>query len=64
MQYYRPYVVDNGALVVVIVADVDVKEDVGEEDYDQISKDLNVRVKEDIENIAYCFFYITPKFSY
>lgn len=48
----------------IIVADIDVKEDVVEDDYTQISNDLNTRVKKDMHDIVYCFFYITPKFAY
>jgi divalent metal cation (Fe/Co/Zn/Cd) transporter len=48
----------------IIIADIDVREDVHEEQYQTIQKDLEKRVMETIPNIAYCGFYITPKFAY
>ncbi len=48
----------------IIVADIDVKEEVSENDFTQISKDLESQAMKDISNIAYCSFYITPKFAY
>jgi len=49
---------------VIIVADIDLGEDVNVDEPDRISKDLEMRVKKEIQNILYCNFYITPKFSY
>jgi cation diffusion facilitator family transporter len=49
---------------VIIVADIDVKEEVAEGEFSQISEDLESRVMEEIPNVAYCSFYITPKFAY
>jgi len=49
---------------IIIVADIDVKEDVPESEFDQISEDLELKVSREIPNIAYCQFYITPKFAY
>jgi len=39
-------------------------EDVPESEFEKISKDLESRVAEDISNIAYYAFYITPKSAY
>jgi cation diffusion facilitator family transporter len=49
---------------IIIVADIDVKEDVPESEFNQISEDLELKVSREIPNIAYCQFYITPKFAY
>jgi divalent metal cation (Fe/Co/Zn/Cd) transporter len=49
---------------IIIIADIDVKEDVPESEFEKISKDLESRVAKDIRNIAYCAFYVTPKFAY
>jgi hypothetical protein len=46
------------------VADIDVTEDVPESDFSQIAEDLESRVRKEIQNIAYCKFYVTPKFAY
>ena len=49
---------------IVIVADIDVAEEVLEAEFEAIASDLESRVKATIPNIAYSQFYITPKFSY
>jgi len=49
---------------IIIVADIDVLEDVPESEFNRISKDLELRAIKKIPNIAYCKFYITPKFAY
>lgn len=48
----------------IIVADIDVHEDTPEADYNQISSEVSARIHGEIPNIAYCFFYITPKYAY
>jgi cation diffusion facilitator family transporter len=49
---------------IVIVADISTSEDVAEDQFDQLSEDLEARVIERIPNVAYCSFYVTPKFAY
>jgi len=49
---------------IIILADIDVREDVPESEFNQISEDLETKVSKEIPNIAYCKFYITPKFAY
>jgi hypothetical protein len=49
---------------IIIVADIDSREDVTDDKFSQISKDLGLQVKKEIQNVLYCNFYITPKFSY
>ena len=49
---------------IIIVADIDSREDVTDNKFSQISKDLGLQVKKEIQNVLYCNFYITPKFSY
>jgi divalent metal cation (Fe/Co/Zn/Cd) transporter len=48
----------------VIVADIDVAEEVPEAEFESIAGDLESQVKATIPNIAYSQFYVTPKFSY
>jgi cation diffusion facilitator family transporter len=48
----------------IILADIDVADDVTESEYDDLKKRLNIKCMEKIPNIAYCSFYITPKFAY
>jgi cation diffusion facilitator family transporter len=49
---------------VIIVADIDLADDVNVEESSRISKNLEIHVKKEIQNVLYCSFYITPKFSY
>ena len=49
---------------IVIVADIDVTEEVPEAEFEAIASDLESQVKVTIPNIAYSQFYVTPKFSY
>ncbi len=49
---------------IIIVADIDLIEEMTEDRFSQISKDLEVNVKKEIQNVIYCSFYITPKFAY
>jgi cation diffusion facilitator family transporter len=49
---------------IIIVADIDVTEDVAEREFSQIARDLEARVMEEIQKVAYCSFYITPKYAY
>ena len=48
----------------IIVADINMKEEVAEGQFSQISEDLEARIMEEITNIAYCSFYVTPRFAY
>lgn len=49
---------------IIIVADIDVSEDVPESEFDRIAGDLESRVEKEFPNLAYSRFYVTPKFSY
>jgi cation diffusion facilitator family transporter len=49
---------------VIIAADIDVEEEVPEAEFDSIASALETQVKRVIQNVAYCSFYITPKFAY
>lgn len=49
---------------IIILADIDTAEDVPEKEFEAIASDLESRVKTEIPNVAYCGFYVTPRFSY
>ncbi len=49
---------------IIIVADIDLVEETTEDKFSQISKELAAHVMKEIQNVAYCSFYITPKFAY
>jgi len=62
--YHDFRVVAESSRRIIIVADIDVAEEVPETEFETIAKDLEARVKATIPNIAYSVFYVTPKFSY
>ena len=49
---------------IIIAADLDVAENVDETDHERIKKELEQRVLDSIPGVAYCSFYITPRFAY
>lgn len=49
---------------IIILADIDVAEDVPEKEFETIASELESQVNRAIPNIAYCGFYVTPKFAY
>jgi cation diffusion facilitator family transporter len=62
--YHDFRVVAESSRRIIIVADIDVAEEVPETEFEAIATDLESRVKATIPNIAYSVFYVTPKFSY
>ncbi|MBL7082002.1 MAG: cation transporter [Candidatus Aminicenantes bacterium] len=64
IDYHDFRVISESRERIIIAADIDVKEDIPESEFKQISKDLESEVSKKIPNIAYCVFYITPKFAY
>lgn len=57
-------VVSGSEEKIIIVADIDVNEDVPESEFDEIAADLEKRTHRMVPNLAYCSFYVTPKFAY
>ncbi len=49
---------------IIIAADIDVKEEVPESEFNSLTYLLEEKVMAEIPNVAYCVFYITPKFAY
>jgi divalent metal cation (Fe/Co/Zn/Cd) transporter len=49
---------------IIILADINVAEEVPEAEFEAIAANLESQVKATIPNIAYSQFYVTPKFSY
>ncbi len=62
--YHDFRVVAESAERIIIVADIDVAEEVPEGESEAIASNLESQVKATIPNIAYSKFYVTPKFSY
>jgi cation diffusion facilitator family transporter len=49
---------------IIIAADLDVKEDIPESEFEPLADLLEEKVMDAIPNVAYCAFYVTPKFAY
>lgn len=64
MSYHDFRIIAESRERIIIVADIDVREDIPEDEFTQISKDLETQVMKAIPNVAYCAFYVTPKFAY
>ena len=48
----------------VIIADIDTAENVPQSEFESLAEKLNLKCVEKIPGIAYCSFYITPKYAY
>jgi cation diffusion facilitator family transporter len=48
----------------IIVADIDAAEEIPESEFSRLAERLNTKCMEKIPNIAYCTFYVTPKYAY
>jgi len=57
-------VVSGSKNMKIIVADIDVAEKVPESEFEKISNNLAIKCSEEIPDIAYCTFYVTPKYAY
>jgi divalent metal cation (Fe/Co/Zn/Cd) transporter len=64
MGYHDFRVVAESENRIIVIADIDVAEDVHEAEFESIASALETRVKTAIKNVAYCAFYVTPKFAY
>ncbi|UCE40982.1 MAG: cation transporter [Candidatus Aminicenantes bacterium] len=62
--YHDFRVVAESKKMKIIVADIDTAEKLPESEFDRLAKKLNVKCIEKIPDIAYCSFYITPKYAY
>lgn len=62
--YHDFRVIAESAEKIIIAADLDVAEGVDESDHEHIVKNLEHMVLETIPGVAYCSFYITPRFAY
>ncbi len=64
VDYHDFRVVAASTEKIVLVADIDVREDVPESEFKKIAQGLEKLAIEKIPNIEYCQFYITPKYAY
>jgi divalent metal cation (Fe/Co/Zn/Cd) transporter len=64
LDYHAFRVIGESPERIIIAADIDAAEDIPEREFDRIAAELETRVMERIPNVAYCTFYVTPKFAY
>ena len=64
ISYHDFRVIEGTKERIIIVADIDLAENVAEDKFLQILEDLDIQVKKEIKKVLYGHFYITPKFSY
>ncbi len=64
VDYHDFRIIAESRKKIIIAADIDVSEDVPESEFRQISEVLESRISKEISNVAYCVFYVTPKFAY
>jgi cation diffusion facilitator family transporter len=62
--YHDFRVVKESERRIIIVADIDVKEEIRESSFQEIALTLEKNALKVIPNLAYCSFYVTPKFAY
>jgi divalent metal cation (Fe/Co/Zn/Cd) transporter len=58
------FVIGESPERIIIAADIDAAEKISEHEFERIADELGARVMERIPNVAYCTFYVTPKFAY
>ncbi|MGD8966368.1 MAG: cation diffusion facilitator family transporter [Anaerolineae bacterium] len=64
LDYHAFRVIGESPERIIIAADIDAAEDIPEREFDRIAAELETRAMERIPNVAYCTFYVTPKFAY
>ena len=62
--YHDFRIVSYSPQKIIIVADLDLNPEIPDSTYTTIAADLDAKVKKAIPNVAYCSFYVTPKFAY
>jgi cation diffusion facilitator family transporter len=62
--YHDFRVIGESEKRIIIVADIDVQEEVPEADFQDVADGLEGRIMKAMSNVAYCGFYVTPKFAY
>jgi divalent metal cation (Fe/Co/Zn/Cd) transporter len=64
LDYHDFRVIGESPERIIVAADIDAAEEIPEREFDRIADDLEARVMEQIPNVAYCTFDVTPKFAY
>jgi divalent metal cation (Fe/Co/Zn/Cd) transporter len=64
LDYHDSRVVGESPERIIIAADIDAATEIPEREFERIADELEAQVMERIPNVAYCSFYVTPKFAY
>jgi cation diffusion facilitator family transporter len=64
LSYHDFRVIAHSDQRIIIVADLNTADTVPESDFERLSKELEQRARQAIPNLAYCSFYVTPKYAY
>jgi divalent metal cation (Fe/Co/Zn/Cd) transporter len=64
LSYHDFRVIAHSTKRIIIAADLNAAAAVPEADFERFSKELEQRVCRAIPNVAYCSFYVTPKYAY
>lgn len=64
ISYHDFRVVAHSQDKILVIADIDVQENVPESEFAALSKELESKVIQAIPNVEYCSFYVTPKYAY
>ncbi|MFX0114636.1 MAG: cation diffusion facilitator family transporter [Candidatus Hodarchaeota archaeon] len=62
--YHSFRVIAESSKKIIVAADINAAEDVPEAEFDEVTKELEDKVIAEIPNVAYCSFYVTPKYVY
>jgi cation diffusion facilitator family transporter len=62
--YHDFRVIAESEKQIIIAADLDMKDEIPESDFNPLTNLLEEKVMAEIPNVAYCSFYVTPKFAY
>ncbi len=64
ISYHDFRVVAHSKKRIILLADIDVLDEVPESDFEKVIKELEQRVLKAFSNVAYSSFYVTPKYAY
>ena len=64
ISYHDFRIISESETQIIIAADIDVREEIPVSEFQEIAGDLEARAHNIVTNLAYCSFYVTPKFAY
>jgi cation diffusion facilitator family transporter len=64
LSYHDFRVVAHSDRRIIIIADLNVEDTIPEAEFEHLAAELEQRVIQSVPNVAYCSFYVTPKYAY